>query len=164
MYPITNYPFWDWRQESVPAGPLRAEAMMNEALAVAQGNYQVVYDYRFIDASGVSRTVGEAMPIVIGETGWKWRQTNPAQEIETYAATEVNATWYRDLMRSWERSPGGPPTNFLFVSFDEAWKGTDDGWGFWDENRNPLYTLCDTPAAGAPCNVPLYDGAGFYPF
>jgi exo-beta-1,3-glucanase (GH17 family) len=161
-YPFLNYQQWDWRQEAVPAGPLRAEAMMNASLAKAQDNYQAVYDYRYRNASGVTVTVGETRPIVIGETGWKWRQTAPTQEIETYAANPVNAKWYKDLMATWERSPGGPVTVMDFVAFDEAWKLTDDGWGFWDELRQPNYALCDTPAAGAPCTDPVYQGAGFF--
>ena len=134
---------------------------MEASLAKAQQNYDAVSNYRYLDASGRSVTIGESLPIVIGETGWKWRQTAPSQEIETYAALPVNAKWYYDLMRSWERSPGGPATIFIFVAFDEAWKGTDDGWGLWDELRMPNYALCGT-AAGPPCNDPLYEGAGFY--
>jgi len=160
-YPFINYRQWDWKQEGVPAGPLRAEAMMNAALAKAQDNYQAVFNYGYQNAAGVTVTVGETRPIVIGETGWKWRQTAPTQEIETYAANPVNAKWYKDLMQSWERSPGGPVTVMDFVAFDEAWKTTDDGWGFWDELRMPLYALCDTPA-GAACNDPVYEGAGYY--
>ena len=160
-YPFLNYQQWDWRQEGVPAGPLRAEAMMNASLVKAQENYQVVYDYRYLDALGRSVSIGESLPIVIGETGWKWRQTTPSQEIEAYAANPVNAKWYYDLMQGWEGSAGGPSTIFIFQTFDEAWKGTDDGWGFWDELRMPLYALCDTPA-GFPCNNPVYGGAGFY--
>lgn len=161
MYPITNYRTWDWRQLAVEAGPLRAEAMMNASLAKARQNYDKVYDYMYQDASGAMVTIGESLPIVIGETGWKWRQTNNQQEIETYAARQVNAKWYFDLMRGWERSPRGPLTIFYFVAFDERWKGADDGWGLWDEFRTPLYGLCDTPA-GAPCNDPVYEGAGFF--
>ena len=159
MYPITNYRQWDWQQLGVPAGPLRAEAMMNAALAKAQQNYQAVVNYRYLDASGRSVTIGESRPIVITETGWKWRQTAPTQEIETYAANPVNAKWYYDLMRSWESSGG--PLIMDFSAFDEAWKLTDDGWGFWDQARNPNYVLCDTPA-GSPCNNPVYQGAGFF--
>jgi exo-beta-1,3-glucanase (GH17 family) len=160
-YPFLNYQFWDWRQLGVPTGPLRAEAMMNAALAKAQENYQAVYDYRYRNASGITVTVGESLPIVVGETGWKWRQTTPTQEIEIYAALPVNAKWYNDLMLTWERSVGGPVTIFPFEAFDEAWKTTDDGWGFWDELRMPNYALCGTPA-GSACNDPLYEGAGYY--
>ena len=162
MYPITNYRLWDWKQEGVASGPLRAEAMMNEAAAVARASYQAVYDYQYQDASGATVSIGESLPIVVGETGWKWRQTNLQQEIETYAANPVNARWYYDLMLDWERSPGGPPTVFIFTSFDESWKTSDDGWGFWDEARTALYALCGTPA-GSPCNDPVYEGAGFFP-
>ncbi|MGB9340979.1 MAG: hypothetical protein WCB63_17165, partial [Polyangiales bacterium] len=160
-YPFLNYQQWDWQQLGVPAGPLRAEAMMNASLVKAQDNYQAVYDYRYRNASGVTVTVGATRPIVIGETGWKWRQTTPTQEIEVYAANPVNAKWYTDLLQIWEGSPGGPETIFPFAAFDEAWKTTDDGWGFWDELRQPNYALCGTPA-GSPCNVPLYQGAGYY--
>ena len=156
MYPFLNYQQWDWKQEGVAAGPLRAEAMMDASLAKAQDNYQAVFDYPY-NAS----TVGESLPIVIGETGWKWRQTTPTQEIEVHAALPVNARWYSDLMLTWERSPGGPVTIFPFEAFDEAWKTTDDGWGFWDELRMPNYLLCGTPA-GAACNDPLYEDAGYY--
>ena len=134
---------------------------MNAALAKAQSNYQAVHDYRYLDATGRSVTIGESLPIVIGETGWKWRQTSPTQVIERYAALEPNAKWYDDLMRDWERSEDGPLAIFLFEAFDEAWKGTDDGWGLWDQFRAPLYQLCDTPA-GSPCNDPVYEGAGFF--
>ena len=160
-YPFLNYQQWDWKQEGVPAGPERAEAMMNASLVKAQQNYQAVYDYRYRNASGVTVTVGATRPIVVGETGWKWRQTTPTQEIEVYAALPVNAKWYTDLLQTWEGSPGGPVTIFPFEAFDEAWKTTDDGWGFWDELRQPNYVLCGTPA-GSPCNVPLYQGAGYY--
>ena len=160
-YPFLNYQQWDWRQEGVPAGPLRAEAMMNASLVKAQDNYRAVYDHRYRNASGVTVTVGATRPIVIGETGWKWRQTTPSQEIETYAADPVNAKWYTDLLQTWEGSPGGPVTIFPFQTTDERWKGTDDGWGFWDELRNPNYVLCGTPA-GSACNDPLYGGAGYY--
>ncbi|MBT8481747.1 MAG: hypothetical protein HKP36_09185 [Myxococcales bacterium] len=162
-YPISYFQAWDWQQEGVEAGPLRAAAMMEAALEHAQENYQAVYDYEYEDASGATVTVGESLPIVVGETGWKWRQTNSGLEIEDYAANPVNAKWYSDLLRTWERSPGGPPTIFVFVAFDETWKGIDDGWGFWDELRTPLYALCDTSVPDAPaCNDPLYEGAGYY--
>ena len=163
MYPFSYYQEWDWKQEGVEAGPLRAAAMMNAALARAQENYQAVYDYEYVNEAGETVTVGESLPIVVGETGWKWRQTNPSQEIEDYAANPVNAKWNTDLLRGWERSAGGPPTIFVFVSFDEAWKLIDDGWGFWDARRMPNYVLCDTSAPDAPpCNADLYEGAGFY--
>ena len=51
MYPITNYRQWDWKQEGVPAGPDRAEAMMNAAKYCSLGSmshalYDVGGEYR----------------------------------------------------------------------------------------------------------------------
>ena len=163
MYPITFYQAWDWKQEAVEAGPLRADAMMNAAIGRAQDNYQVVYDYEYLNSAGETVTVGESLPIVVGETGWKAVPTAvPGQEIEIYAANPVNAKMYFDLLQTWERSEGGPLTIFYFQPFDEVWKDRDDGWGLWDEDRMPRYALCDTPAAGSPCNEDLYEGAGYY--
>ncbi|MGB5223118.1 MAG: hypothetical protein WBN60_18955 [Polyangiales bacterium] len=163
MYPITFYREWDWKQEAVEAGPLRAEAMMNAAFERTEDNYQAVYDYEYVNGAGETVTIGESLPIVIGETGWKAVPTfAPGQEIEIYAATPVNAKWYFDLLQPWEGSEGGPLTVFYFQPFDEVWKDRDDGWGLWDEDRMPRYALCDTPAAGSPCNDPVYADAGYY--
>lgn len=163
MYPILNSPFWNWQQTGTPPGPARAAAMMNAALAKAQSNFATVYNYLYTNASGSTVSIGASLPIVIGETGWKAMQTNPGSVIETYAANPVNAKWYYDLLGTWEGSVGGPLKIFYFEAMDEAWKGTDDGWGLWDKNRLPRYGLCGTPA-GVPCNPDLYQGAGYYPF
>ena len=165
MYPITFYREWDWKQEAVEAGPLRAEAMMNAAFERTEENYQVVYDYEYANGAGETVTIGESLPIVIGETGWKAVPTAaPGQEIEIYAATPVNAKWYFDLLQPWEGSEGGPLTVFYFQPFDEVWKDRDDGWGLWDEDRMPRYALCgETSVPDAPtCNEDLYEGAGYY--
>ena len=136
---------------------------MDASLAKAQDNYQAVYDYRYRNASGVTVTVGETRPIVIGETGWKWRQTTPSQEIETYAAHARERQVVLRPDANLGRNVWRAATIFIFVAFDETWKQqfTDDGWGFWNELRQPNYVLCGTPA-GSACNVPLYQGAGFY--
>jgi exo-beta-1,3-glucanase (GH17 family) len=162
-YPISRYGNWNWQQTGTPAGPARAGAMMNAALAYAQSNYAEVSAYLYRNAQGSTVTVGSSLPIVIGETGWKAVQTNLSSPIETYAANPVNAKWYHDLLASWQGSAGGPLRIFIFEAFDEAWKGNDDGWGLWDKDRFPRYGLCGTPA-GTPCNANLYQGAGFYPF
>jgi hypothetical protein len=166
MYPI-SYTDWNWRQTGVPAGPDRARAMMEESLRVAKAYFDEVSRYQYRGAGGVTVSVAESMPIVIGETGWKAVQTNPASEIESYAALPENQKWYVDLLyggngyASWERSAGGPPTIFYFEATDEAWKGIDDGWGLWDESRTARYSLCGTPA-GPACNADVYAGAGYY--
>jgi len=166
MYPI-SYTDWNWRQTGAAAGPERARAMMEESLRVAKGYYDEVARYQYRGPAGVTVSIGDSMPIVIGETGWKAVQTNPASEIESYAALPENQKWYLDLLYggngypSWEGSTGGPPTIFYFEATDEAWKGIDDGWGLWDESRTARYSLCGTPA-GPACNPDVYAGAGYY--
>jgi exo-beta-1,3-glucanase (GH17 family) len=169
MYPISNSGQWDWRQAAVPAGPARAEAMMNAALANAKASFDAVAAYEYLDETGARVSIGESLPIVVGETGWKAVQTNPASAIEAAAANPVNAKWYADLLYgnpanglpSWERSAGGPVAIFYFEATDEAWKGTDDGWGLWDSDRTARYALCGTPA-GPACAADLYEGAGYF--
>jgi len=168
MYPISYTSDWDWRQTSVPEGQERAQAMMEESLATLKKWHGEVVDYQYVGADGVTVSVGDSMPITVGETGWKAQQTNPALEIETFAALEVNQKWYFDLLygnpggyESWQGSAGGPPMIFYFQGYDEQWKGIDDGWGLWNINRQARYALCGTPA-GPACNDDLYEGAGYF--
>jgi hypothetical protein len=170
MYPISNPNWWNWQQSPVPAaGPARAKAMMEASLAAAKSWYGEVAAYQYANSAGVTVRIGDTLPIVIGETGWKAVQTNPTSEIESYAALPANAKWYVDLLygnasqgyAAWEGAQGGPLRIFYFEAFDEAWKGTDDGWGLWDAARNARYALCGTPA-GPACNANLYQGAGYY--
>ena len=81
MYPI-SYPVWDWQQTGVAAGPARAQAMMETSLVALKEWYGEVVAYQYVGAGGVTVSIGDSMPIVVGETGWKARQTNPASEIE----------------------------------------------------------------------------------
>ncbi len=167
MYPI-SYTVWDWQQTGVSAGPARAKAMMETSLVAAKEWFNEVVKYKYVGPGGVTVSVGDTMPIIVGETGWKARQTNPASDIERYAALQPNVKWYYDLLYgapgrypSWRGSAGGPPTIFYFVAFDEQWKGIDDGWGLWDLGRNARYALCGTPA-GPACKADVYEGAGYY--
>jgi exo-beta-1,3-glucanase (GH17 family) len=168
MYPISYTADWDWRQTSVPEGQERAQAMMEESLATLKRWHGEVVDYQYVGADGVRVSVGDSMPVTVGETGWKARQTNPALEIETFAAREANQKWYVDLLygnpggyESWQGSAGGPPMIFYFQGYDEQWKGIDDGWGLWNIDRQARYALCGTPA-GPACNDDLYEGAGYF--
>jgi hypothetical protein len=169
MYPISNYGQWNWQQIATPAGPARAAAMMNAALATAKANHDAVANYQYTDNTGSTVTVGASLPIVVGETGWKAVQTNPSSAIEAVAATPVNAKWYFDLLYgnpatavpAWERSNGGPVAIFYFEMTDESWKTTDDGWGLWDKDRIARYALCGTPV-GPACNTNVYEGAGYF--
>lgn len=173
MYPFSyfngNPGAWDWQQLGVAAGPARAEAMMNAALDASKLAYSRVASYLYV-RNGATVTVGATLPIVVGETGWKAVQTNPSSALETYAANPVNAKMYFDLLYgnaaasipAWQGAADGPVAIFYFEGFDEAWKGTDDGWGLWDAARAPRYVLCGT-AAGSACTNPLYLGAGYHP-
>ncbi len=167
-----------WTQTALAAGPLRAAAMMNSALAFAKSQFTAVSNYM---PAGSTMTIGASRPIVIGETGWKATPTNPSQAIEAVQApaiaSQVNAKWYFDLLygnplnqapvlpiAAWQGSAQGPLAIFDFEAFDENWKGTDDGWGLWDASRAPRYVLCGTSVPGAPtCHAgDLYNGAGYY--
>ena len=167
MYPM-SYTVWDWKQTGVPAGPARAQAMMETSLVALKEWYGEVVDYQYVGAGGVTVSVGDSMPITVGETGWKARQTNPASELEFYAARPENVKWYFDLLYgnpdeypAWQGSAGGPPMIFYFEAYDETWKGIDDGWGLWDISRQARYALCGLPA-GPACNADVYAGAGYY--
>jgi len=162
MYPLSNSGRWDWHQLGVASGPARATAMMNASLQQAVDNYNAVAGYLFRDYTGSTVSVASAMPIVVGETGWKARQTNGNSLIELYTANPVNQKWYFDLLNGWQAAGTGPLAIFYFEAFDESWKGVDDGWGLWDASRTARYALCDTPA-GSACNPSVYDGAGYYP-
>ncbi len=164
IYPFSNTGLWDWQQLSVPAGPARATAMMNAALAELKTAYAAVASYSYKNAAGVTTTIGASMPITIGETGWKAVPTNPGAPIEQVTnpaiANPVNAKMYYDLLGTWTGA-GAPVSIFYFEAFDEAWKGTDDGWGLWDKTRTARYALCGT-AVGTACTSPLYAGAGYF--
>ena len=156
-YPLLTYNFWPWTSHRTSAADL-----MTASANDAKGVYAAVKTYPFNTAAGVPTTVGAALPIIIGETGWKTRQTNAGNPLEGAAATPVNAKWYFDLMNAWQADGSGPKTIFYFSAFDESWKGTDDGWGLWDRNRAPSYALCGSSVPSAPaCATPLYGGARF---
>ena len=162
---IHLYPFssttWNWQQTIATEGSPRAKASMETSLEVAKDWFGRVSTYLNDHA--------QPMEIVVGETGWKSRQTNFGSNLETYLANPVNAKWYTDLLygnsakgyTSWQGSANGPTTIFYFEAFDETWKGTDDGWGLWDINRQPRYALCDIVGSNA-CNADLYQGAGYF--
>lgn len=164
---IHIYPFWelvwDWQQAGVAAGPARAQAMMAASVTYLKDYYQQVQQFAYQNASGYASTIAATLPIVIGETGWKSRVTRPSHPIENFAANPVNQKWYLDLLTQWEAT-GTAPKIIYFVGFDEAWKGTDDGWGLWSDLRVPRYALCgNNSVPSAPvCNADVYSGAGYF--
>ncbi len=166
FYPFSNIGLWDWKQTGIAAGPARATAMMNAGFAQAQDSYAKVAGYSFKTAAGVTTTIGAALPISVGETGWKATPTNTSVAIEQVTspaiANPVNAKWYYDLLGTWTGA-GAPLNVFYFEAFDEPWKGLDDGWGLWDTSRGARYALCGLPGQTA-CNAApnLYSGAGYF--
>jgi exo-beta-1,3-glucanase (GH17 family) len=116
----------------VPAA-LRAAAMMDASIAVAQSNYAAVSSYLNRARPGV--------PIVIGETGWK----AIASGGETYRAHPVNQKMYYDRLAAWgaavKAGAAGPGTIVYFEAFDEPWKGGDDKWGLFNVARQARYVI-----------------------
>ncbi|NNL62413.1 MAG: hypothetical protein HKO69_01250 [Woeseiaceae bacterium] len=176
-YPWFAGDFWDWKQESVPAGHERAKAMMEASIDFNKLLFSLVADYAYVDASGSNSKIGETLPILITETGWKAFATNRNIELEAYVANPVNQKWYFDLLDRWRKSgkikkrhsqpgtspmPSAPVNIFAFEATDEAWKESDDGWGFWNVIRAPRKVLCQS-GAGGPCKKKKYEGAGYFP-
>ncbi len=125
----TLYGLWDWKQADVPASG-RAAAMMGAALAWEQQNYNEARTY-------LAKTGYRALPIVIGETGWKASPTGG--EIER--AHPVNQQMFYNLLNAWRISGTGPKNIFWFEAFDEPWKGADDGWGLFNKDRQARYVV-----------------------
>ncbi len=129
---VHNSTLWDWKQEAVAASA-RATAMMDAAIAAARKDHDAVRTY--LDGNGY-----KAMPIVIGETGWKAVASNG----EFYRAHPVNQKMYFDRLSTWAdagRTGTGPKAIFYFEAFDEPWKGTDDKWGLFNVNRQARYVV-----------------------
>ena len=132
-YPLADSVFtpgsWDWQQEAVPA-EARAAAMMDAAIGKARADYAAARGY--LDGKGLS-----ALPIVIGETGWK----AIASGGETYRAHPVNQQMYFERLKVWEAESNGPLSIFYFEAFDEPWKGGDDKWGLFNVARQARYMV-----------------------
>jgi exo-beta-1,3-glucanase (GH17 family) len=67
--------------------------------------------------------------VVVSETGWQ-SFGNP---VGNAVPSAVNAAFYFLNFESWAQA--GRRKTFYFEDHDEPWKGTDDGWGIWDENQ-----------------------------
>jgi len=101
----TLYGLYDWKQAGVPAEQ-RAAAMMGAAFAREQRNFQTASTY-------LASTGYGALPIVIGETGWKAVATNS----EFQRAHPVNAAMYYNLLEAWRISGTGPKNIFWFTGW-----------------------------------------------
>lgn len=123
---------WDWKQSSVTASG-RAAAMMDAAMVATRQDFTAVRSY--LSSHGF-----EAMPVIVGETGWKAEASNG----ETQRAHPVNQKMYLELIRAWKSSSTlatGPLNVVYFEAFDEPWKQTDDKWGLFNVNRQARYVL-----------------------
>ena len=139
MYPeiFTQYPdglfYYDWKQEGVAAGPARAVAMMNIAMAKTREVYQMVRDR--LDRNGLT-----VVPVVITEVGWNAVDKGKLR----FRAHPVNQKLYYDrltTLRAEGRVGPGPANIFYFEAFDEPWKQGDDGWGLFNVNREARYVI-----------------------
>ena len=122
---------WNWQQTDKAAN-LRAEAMMDAAIAAAKSDFNAVRSY--MDSLGLTNT-----PIVIGETGWK----AVASGGENYRAHPVNQKMYFERLTAWSNSSAAakPKSIFYFEAFDEPWKKADDKWGLFNVERKARYVV-----------------------
>ena len=75
-----------------------------------------------------------AMPIIIGETGWK-----APTSFHPMRTHPVNQKMYYDRLQAWKAAGGTGPRNIVyFEAFDEPWKQGDDGWGLFNVQRLSL--------------------------
>lgn len=154
------YPFlearwsWpEWKMSDVPEGPERAEAMADSALEFTKAalrNVRAALDERRLD-----------LPLIIGEIGWKSRQTDMTEEaMENFRAHPVNQKLFYDRLEDWVFGEGqdedSPSASLYFEAFDEPWKGADDGWGLFDVERRAKYVIWEDFPDLKPDDAPKY--------
>ena len=127
---------WDWKQLGQTDLSKRAADMMKASITYTKTRYNAVRNY--LDQQGYG-----ALPIVIGETGWKAVDSSGADWYK-FRAHPVNQKMYYDALQAWAlegRSGAGPKAIFYFEAFDEPWKGSDDKWGLFNVNREARYAV-----------------------
>jgi exo-beta-1,3-glucanase (GH17 family) len=128
---------WDWKQLAVPEGNARAAAMMSAAIAYTKAAI------RNVETAIAAKHL--VLPIVIGEAGWKSRNTRASDPDANFRAHPVNQKIFYEALTSWvhgsDKDAASPKTAFYFEAFDEPWKSEDDGWGLFDVNRKAKYVL-----------------------
>ena len=120
---------WDWRFGEVPPAQ-RAAAMMDGAIREAKRQVGQVRNY--FDRIGLTE-----LPIIIGEIGWTAVDYD-GDPVLNFRASAVNQKMFYDRLMAWEdENPvnRGPVKIIFFQSFDEQWKGGDDGWGLFTRER-----------------------------
>ncbi len=66
--------------------------------------------------------------VIVSETGWKSFGATVGSAVPS---VENAASYFLDF-ESWAQA--GKRETFYFEAHDEPWKGTEDGWGIWDQN------------------------------
>ena len=133
---VTTPDKWNWQQVTVAADK-RAAAMMDASLKATQDDHTAVRAH--LDGTGHS-----AMPVLIGETGWKAIASgSPA---ETFRAHPVNQKMFVDRLNGWLADSragkvAGPQTIVYFEAFDEPWKQSDDKWGLFNVSRKARWVV-----------------------
>ena len=130
------WPDWDWRQTGVTDLSKRAAAMMDAAIAKTQKDYALARAY--LDAKGKA-----ALPIIIGETGWKAVDSSGSGKYKFFA-NPANQKMYYDRLMSWvdaTKNAAGPKSAIYFEAFDEPWKAGDDKWGLFNVGRQARYVI-----------------------
>jgi exo-beta-1,3-glucanase (GH17 family) len=153
-YADAPYGSWNWKQEAVPEDT-RARAMMDAALAYSRVSVRQV-------RNALAARDLPAMPIVIGEIGWK--SAPPAADAsvaEPFLAHEVNQKMFHDRLMAWLADAGDadrPAAAFWFEGFDEPWKAEwgDDGWGLLDVDRRPKFVARERFPDLVPTGAPAY--------
>ncbi len=125
--------YWDWKQESVAAGPARAVAMMDEAIVQTRRRYQDVRDA--LNNRGL-----HALPVAITENGWNAVDLGE-QGFRAHPANQKMYVSRLDALRADGRVGKGPVNIFYFEAFDEPWKSGDDGWGLFTVLRKARYVV-----------------------
>ena len=123
-------PDWDWQQLAVTDLTKRAAAMMDAAVGKTQKDYAAARSY--MDSIGRS-----ALPIVIGETGWKASDPSGTSRYK-FLGSPVNQKMYYQRLLDWavaSAGGSGPKGIVYFEAFDEPWKQSDDKWGLFNVNR-----------------------------
>ncbi|HVJ21237.1 MAG TPA: hypothetical protein VM686_37755 [Polyangiaceae bacterium] len=146
---------WNWWQDTIPAGPERAQAMMAAGLEYQKS---IVKNVRTaLTAKGLD------LRIQIGEAGWKSAHTKLADKIEPSLAHPVNQKIFYDRLADWvygaSKDADSPVSMLYFEAFDEPWKGIDDGWGLFDAYRQPKFVIWDSFPEKKPVDAPAYTEA-----
>jgi exo-beta-1,3-glucanase (GH17 family) len=134
---------WNWKQLNETDLTQRAAKMMDAAMSATKSDYAAARN--FLDSKGYT-----AMPIVIGETGWM--NKDPGSGWYKFLAHPVNQKMYFERLTGWAnegKTGTGPKNVFYFEAFDEQWKGSDDGWGLFNKNREARYAVQSLKANGS---------------